>query len=214
MEPFIESRPFGEHYFRWLADDLSLHNGEDHYMLLHQLYCKPFYWVVRGDTRLIDDTLEMRAYYQSIWHSNLPEDMGVNVLEVLNCLALRMSNMIFDHNQKEWFWEFMHNLKLDKFSDRKFATESASDIVNLRLATWLTRNYSPNGRGGIFPISAISFFEGNGNAYKTDQTRLSIYEQAIMYARTNYCVCDWHKDFNQTYMDHVEEDYLWESLTV
>lgn len=212
-DPLVESIPFGEHYFRWIADELSLYNGADHYALLHQLYCKPYYWIHDGDAKLAEDSLENRAYYKSIWHDNLPDDMPINVLEVLSFLSMKLANMITDHDYKLWFWELMRNLKLDMFSDMDYVTYGGSEVIDYRLAVWLTRRYSPNGSGGLFPIFGLSFFIGRGHDHYIDQTKLSTYEQSVAYVRNNYCMLDWVEDYYKTYSDRIEEDYLWQSLT-
>lgn len=211
-EPFIDSKPYPDHYFRWLSEDMSLYKGQEHWAMLHQLYCKPFYWINEGDAKLAEDALEFRAFYQSIWKSKLPEDMPVNCLEIIRYLAMRLSNMISDNSEKEWFWELLHNLNLDRFSDYRFYKEGGSSVINYRLAVWLTRRYKPNGHGGIFPISIMRFFL-NGHHTNEDQTKISIYEQSIAYVRTQYCLLACEDSERARYScyqyDIDEEDWEW-----
>lgn len=202
--PFVESKPYADPYFRWLAEDVSLYNGEEHWSLLHQMFCKPYYWIHNGDGKLAEDALEQRAFYQSIWRTKLPEEMELNCLEVLRYLSMRLSCMVADNTEKEWFWELMHNLKLDKFCDYDYVSQGGSDVVNYRLAMWLTRSYSPSGNGGLFPISLIRFFL-NGYKANEDQTKLSTYEQAIAYVRTRYALSGWGKG-SEWFLEY-EEDF-------
>lgn len=194
-EPFIESiPPINDHYFQWLAEDMSLHDSVDHWYLLHQLYCKPFYWIINGDAAVVDDTLELRAFYSSIWKRNpFPVDENVaesdvNCLEVLRYLSMRLSSMITDKTEYEWFWELLKNLKLDKFSDYNYSKMGGSQAVNYRLAIWLTRRYNIDGHGGLFPLASIRYFLSKED--RENQTKLSIYEQAIAYARSAYRIWD------------------------
>lgn len=183
-DPFVVMEPVDDPYFKWLCEDLSLHNNKEYWSLLYQLYCKSFYYINNADAKLVDDTLMLRGIYESAWKVVIPEDRDVNVLEVLRYLSMRMSCMIADYSDKEWFWIFMSNLGFEKFDDYNYGMLDASDAVAYRLAVWLTRDFKPNGHGGIFPLSLIRFFLDNKQFINEDQTKLSIYEQAIAYART------------------------------
>lgn len=207
-EPFIESRPYGDHYFRWLCEDMTLWKGKEYWALLHQLYCKPYYWIHEGDAKLAEDAMEMRAFYQSIWKSKLPEDMPINCLEIIRYLSMRLGCMVTDNSEKEWFWELMTNLKLDGFSDFNYYRAGGSSVVNYRLALWLTRRYNPAGQGGIFPMSLLRFFLNKDKADQ-DQTKLSTYEQSIAYLRVHYCILNEIESERERYSCYFfnEEDY-------
>ena len=205
-DPYLETEPCcNDRYFLWLCSDLSLHDTQDHWNLLYQLYCKEYYYIHPGDAKLVDDTLELRAMFQSAWRSTISDETPVNVLEVIRYLSIRLSCMIADLSDREWFWILMKNLKLDKFSDLNFTKYGGSQTVNYRIAMWLTRRYNITGHGGLFPLSAIRFFlEDRLFKNGDDQTKLSTYEQMIAYVRTEYClsridcanyVYDYEEDF-------------------
>ena len=111
--------------------------------------------------------------------------------------------MIADHSDVEWFWILLNNLGIDKFDDYNYGILGGNDIIRYRLAVWLTRDYKPNGHGGIFPLSLMRFFVNDKHFINDDQTKLSIYEQAIAYARIECSYAD---------ISIYEDDTAWEVI--
>lgn len=77
-------------------------------------------------------------------------ELGCSVLEMLIALAGRAS---YDTNKEpgEWFWIFMQNLRIDKYSDARWNSKASRD-VDRKLDAMIYRTYSPTGRGGLFPL--------------------------------------------------------------
>lgn len=80
-------------------------------------------------------------------------DGPCSVLEMMVALAVRCEETIMDDTRygdrtSQWFWNMMTNLGIGNMTDDKFDLA----IVNKKINTFLDREYSPDGRGGLFYI--------------------------------------------------------------
>jgi hypothetical protein len=86
--------------------------------------------------------------------------------EKISCLKPRAS---------EWFWEFIENLGLRDFNDASGATP---DEIGYILFQFVWRQYSYDGRGGLFPLENPPENQTNVQIwyqfceYLTDQNRM------------------------------------------
>lgn len=146
--------PIVNQYFRWLVKesgvDITSEPDLSYLLLMRTLFKKTFYWSVDDDkNRAYDGTYLRELFYEE---AALSDILGpATVLEVLVGIATRMEHDILgdpaqgDHVHT-WFWEMIENLGLDRYSDDKF---DVGEVIFI-LDKWMDRDYSRNGRGGIF----------------------------------------------------------------
>ena len=91
--------------------------------------------------------------------------LGCSMLEMLLGLARRAS-FESDEASTEWFWRFIVNLGLYKYNDKTYTNE-VSTIVDETLDRVIFRTYSPNGAGGLFPLTHP----------RTDQRKVELWYQ-------------------------------------
>ena len=80
-------------------------------------------------------------------------DDPCSVLEMMIALAIRIEETMMDDPRygdrtNQWFWLMMSNLGLKYMTDDVFDKVKANDIIY----TFLERQYSPDGKGGLFYI--------------------------------------------------------------
>jgi hypothetical protein len=80
-------------------------------------------------------------------------DGPCSVLEMMVALAIRaettiMDNTLYGDRTKQWFWSMMMNLGLSTMTDDVFDER----FVQNRIDIFLNRQYSYDGRGGLFFI--------------------------------------------------------------
>jgi hypothetical protein len=142
-------------YFNWLCARVINMNEADsgpaYWKLLTRLHRTEFVWVVFRDDNRAEDGKELRREF--ILQAELPDDVewrtiiGCSVLEMLIALARRLEFQE-DTPAHEWFWEFIRNLGLSKYSDNLFDDYAVDEILD----AFIWRTYEPNGHGGIFPL--------------------------------------------------------------
>lgn len=147
--------PIEELYFNWLCAKVipvELPPSTTIYRdLLRILYKTEFVWSIPGDRNREADGVELRLDFLNEvrvrdnheWHF-----APCSVLEVFIAFAKRA---LFQTEipVKEWFWIFMDNLELGEY--RHLSKDNLIDIEH-RLQTFLYRQYSENGQGGMFPM--------------------------------------------------------------
>lgn len=52
-----------------------------------------------------------------------------------------------------WFWEMIENLGLQDYSDLHHHGNTSTQYIAYVLDQVITRNYEPNGQGGLFPLN-------------------------------------------------------------
>lgn len=174
-------------YGNWLLDLVGFDSSRKGYLqLMHNLHFVEFKELIKHDRNRIKDGQELRKdYYDltgvALWelpNHDIPERLIVNasVLEVLIALAFRIENEYIgdpaDPNPEMIFWEMICNLGLQKYVGKYYDEHSVCDI----LETWISRRYSYNGRGGIFPLEYP----------KRDQRQIEIWDQMMAYLSEQY----------------------------
>jgi len=162
--------PIENEYFNWLCAKVLDSSTNNHYTLLGILHRTEFVWVVPADKHRAQDGIELRTYFLNetgVESDPLWKGGPCSVLEFLIAFANRASFQT-DIPVKEWFWEFMNNLKLDEF--RQVSDDDVYVIEDI-LYTFIWRQYEPNGYGGLFPL----------NETRNDQRKIEVWYQFSEY---------------------------------
>lgn len=168
-------------YFQWLVDKV---HGENHLLLMKDLHERPFIAIVDNDNNRAYDGIELREDYiaeeldeEDAWKMDMSAECSV--LEMLIALAKEMDfQLAYDDEDRTdiHFWEMMENLNLTRFTDEEYVSEGGVYMVDAILTDFLTRDYEPDGRGGIFPLR---------NPTK-DQRGVELWYQMQAYLGENY----------------------------
>ena len=80
-------------------------------------------------------------------------DEPCSVLEMMVALAIRceesiMDNPVYGDRTGQWFWNMIVSLGLGSMTDEMYDRDYVDNIVD----RFLDRDYSPDGRGGLFTI--------------------------------------------------------------
>jgi hypothetical protein len=148
--------PLENLYFNWLCAKIIDATDSDrtatYWNLLSKLHHTEFVWMMVGDEHRAEDGKELRRDF--IFQAEIPDDVhwrtviGCSILEMLVAFAKR-AEFQDATPVPEWFWEFLTNLGLEKFSDQ---AGFDPEYVELVLDQLIWRTYEPNGNGGLFPI--------------------------------------------------------------
>lgn len=144
-------------YFEWLYDIVSRGRYDkdvSYRKLLSYLHSREFVYYVPRDKNRVMDGAELRHSF--IGHDNSiletsPE--SCSVLEMMVALSIRCENSIMNDPSKgdrtqQWFWLMINNLGLGGMMDDLYDEKSVSKIID----RFIKREYSPNGKGGLFYI--------------------------------------------------------------
>ena len=144
-------------YFEWLYDIVSRGRYDkdvSYRKLLSYLHSREFVYYVPRDKNRVMDGAELRHSF--IGHENSiletsPE--SCSVLEMMVALSIRCENSIMNDPSKgdrtqQWFWLMINNLGLGGMMDDLYDEKSVSKIID----RFIKREYSPNGKGGLFYI--------------------------------------------------------------
>lgn len=173
-----EGRPLDHLYLEWLYANfigvVTNRNPNSRYWhFAQQLYTMPFTWIIPMDKNRAEDGKELRHEFieacgiEDIEINWLQEDCSV--LEMLAGLARRAA-FETDEEPGDWFWKFIHNLRLPAYNDRQFNPLVAEE-VDAVLRRLLDREYDKNGAGGLFPLHHA----------RQDQTQVDIMYQLQAY---------------------------------
>lgn len=150
-------------YFEWLCDavcERGLNEHISHRKLLEYLHAIDFRVIVSMDDNRSGDGISLRYYFAREMVSDHDEALDIanhldgpcSVLEMLVALARRLEEFMDDPSigdrTRQWFWTMIRNLGLSSMVDSRFDARYVSEVVN----RFLDREYSPNGRGGLFYI--------------------------------------------------------------
>lgn len=175
----IVEEPLDELYFQWLYRQVGkagTNRSKTHWKLLKQLYQKEFVWITPNDDNRIVDGIDLR--WEFVNYSSMAEvsavwmGMGCSTLEMLLALSRRLS-FEAEGEPAVWFWLLLKNLGLDEFTDTNY--EAHADTINHALDRLIWRQYSPDGRGGLFPLKSPS----------ADQRQVEIWYQMAEYLYEN-----------------------------
>jgi len=172
--------PLDEAYFNWLCSQVGeVHTRETsrtHRRILRLLYQKEFVWLIPNDDNRMADGRALRDEFVNELHLDSVDpqwmDLGCSLFEMLLGLSRRVS-FHEDGPPSEWFWVLLQNLGLSVYHDRTQIPEFDIDDI-LDRVIW--RQYSPNGKGGLFPLK-----HPNG-----DQRKVELWYQMNAYLLENY----------------------------
>lgn len=149
--------PIDDTYFNWLCAMVKPDRSATYLELLRILHSHEFIPVHPGDENRCADALELRdrfldeSGYEYDYNDKNDEqwaNSGCSVLEVLIRFAETAAFQI-DMSQKEWFWQFISNLKLEEY--RRVSVQDREEIREI-LDRFVMRRYATNGDGGLFPL--------------------------------------------------------------
>jgi hypothetical protein len=145
MEKFID-----ELYFSWLVDGILLPESKPYYELLSLLHNSEFVWLLSGDDNRAEDGLNLRYEFINYNQEEVDQMWLSERCSLLELLVSFSNHAQFQTgiNARDWFWEFVSNLDLLKYSDDNFNFDAVSD----KLYDFVWRTYHYDGTGGILPI--------------------------------------------------------------
>jgi hypothetical protein len=169
--------PLEEQYFVWLYHQVASvrikNPARTYWSLIRQLHQKEFDWFVPNDDNRVEDGRDLRYEFikaNHIHYTNSLTKHGLcSMLEMLIGLSRRLS-FESEGEPLRWFWEMINNLELQDYTDAYYAN-CDKGIINRTLDRVIDRTYSPDGRGGLFPLA--SPFQ--------DQREVEIFYQASAY---------------------------------
>jgi len=174
-----------EQYFQWLYSRIEKEDLPDLEDFLFELHSYPFYCVVPNDDNRVAEGVELRYKFADEKNVKLSEDIlseSCTLLEMLVALADRMDFILFDPSKGNrpwyWFWLFIDNLKLQKYAndDNEGDISQRKRYNRIVINKFLRREYSANGKGGLFPLDSPS----------SDQRNVEIWYQLMEYINENY----------------------------
>jgi hypothetical protein len=152
--------PLDEKYLTWLYARIGsvkeTRPSKTYWSIFRQLYEKEFIWLIPNDDNRVEDGRDMRLEFldETNLYSEVDPvwmEMPCSFLELIFGLARRLA-FEADRTQRYWFWDLMQNLQLDRFTDREY-NDDVAKTVDEAVDDVIWRTYSPNGRGGLFPLS-------------------------------------------------------------
>lgn len=144
-------------YFDWLCSIVG--KARTHSKLLKTLYDTPFVYSIPMDANRYEDGVGLRYKFGdrhdiswAVIASEL-DNSECSVLEMMVALSINiecniMSDDDFGDRTGSWFWGMINSLGLTTMVDKIFD----QDKVNRILYIFQYRQYSPNGKGGLFTI--------------------------------------------------------------
>lgn len=158
----VENRVVND-YFEWLVELVcgERYSKEVSYKkLLQLLHSIEFTYFVPNDQNRAADGEDLRYRYVLEKCDPLSEDFVLrtlygpcSVLEMMIALALRCEENIMDDpsigdRSGQWFWGMVKNLGLMSQIDTIFDEDRVRDAIS----RFLSRDYEPDGRGGLFTV--------------------------------------------------------------
>ncbi|MET0785859.1 MAG: hypothetical protein ABWY25_04075 [Paenisporosarcina sp.] len=150
------TEPLEALYFNWLCVKVAYVTNPTptltYWKLLTCLHNTEFVWLLSGDDNRAADGIELRREF--LLETDIPDhpewrQLGCSVLEMFIGFS-RRAEFMTDEPAKDWFWEFLNNLDLKDFND---AYNGDVEEIEGILDQFIWRTYSPDGRGGMFPLS-------------------------------------------------------------
>lgn len=152
------SPPLDDQYLTWLYSQVGsvrLKNpNRTYWSLIRQLYTKEFIWIIPNDDNRVEDGRDLRYEFLECEGITDPEQewlsLGCSMLEMLIALSRRLA-FETDDEPRAWFWHLLEQLDLEQFNDRAY-DDHARALIDEALDRVIWRLYSPDGRGGLFPL--------------------------------------------------------------
>lgn len=165
-------------YFEWLyqlvcGDRYS--NAISYKKLLAYLHRTEFTYLLSKDKNRAADGVDLRyRFSKERYHGHVPSclDGPCSILEMMVALAIRCEETIMDDPKigdrtSQWFWGMVTNMGLGYMSDNRFDEHVAKEIID----RFLNRDYSQNGRGGLFTVRNCEY----------DLTNIEIWTQMLWF---------------------------------
>lgn len=139
-------------YFDWLFRKVC-EEGATYRRLLLYLFDREFTYILPMDSHRASDGVYLRYTFERENPGAETPNGPCSVLEMMIALASRCEDDIMDdpsigNRTKQWFWEMATNLGLRRMTDDRFDEHYVKDRIDILLS----RNYKPNGEGGLFFI--------------------------------------------------------------
>lgn len=156
-----------ERYFQWMCqlvyDKKSLRNFP-YQRLLQYLNNREFIYILEMDGNRAEDGVDLRyrfgyeESYDSPMITTYLDDRPCSILEMMVALANRCEENIMDDpdfgNRKgKWFWGMIETLGLIDMTDDCFDKNYVDSVIGI----FLDREYSPDGKGGLFAIENCKY---------------------------------------------------------
>lgn len=158
-----EERYYTDLYFKYLKEkvgfgrDQSPAGGSGYDRLLSYLFSVDYQYVIHRDINRAYDGLGLRIRFGNECGNPSFDDMLLDkpcsVLEMMVALAIRMeedlmNSFLYGDRVGQWFWNMLKSLGLNTMTNREFDR----DRVDYILETFMSQNYMPDGKGGLFWI--------------------------------------------------------------
>lgn len=167
-----------EAYFDWLLGLIG-ESGRCRQKLCRLLYETPFVYTIGLDSNREKDGLNLRCQYYCenglAFPTREPLEL-CSVLEMMIALAKRCEDYITDdpelgNRTGVWFEAMLESLELDRMTDARYREA----IARRRIERFLTRQYRPDGRGGLFTLRSCAY----------DLREVEIWYQMMWYLNEN-----------------------------
>lgn len=146
-------------YFNWLSRLVCERRFTAHTSfrkLLMHLHQTEFVWLLPRDENRAEDGVDLRwRFANDMDLIDIPACLNgpCSVLEMMIALVIRVEETIMDDPELgdrtgQWFWNMVVNLGLGSMTDDRYDHLAAQKKID----RFLFRNYSPDGRGGLFLI--------------------------------------------------------------
>ncbi len=150
-------------YFEWLynlvCDDDDSYRHLTYRKLLTHLYNTEFTYIITMDRNRVREGIDFRyrfgheQYYDRHIIDDYLGDQPCNILEMMVALAFNAEEQIMDDSDYgnrtgQWFWNMIVSLGLGTMHDDNFDEGYVRSVIY----RFLTRNYEPNGKGGLFTV--------------------------------------------------------------
>ncbi len=151
------NEPLDELYLTWLYSQVGSVKmrtpSRTHWALIRQLYTKEFVWLIPNDDNRVEDGRDLRhEFIDSEGIGDVDSNwmiLGCSMLEMLIGLSRRLS-FEAEGEPRVWFWHMIETLEVS-YNDKKYNKQHYREIDEV-LDRVIWRTYSPEGRGGLFPL--------------------------------------------------------------
>jgi hypothetical protein len=151
-----------DEYFEWMVDLVCgkrYAKSISFRKLLAKLHSTEFIYLIPNDENRAKDGEYLR--YRFVMDHDCEDQLEYldeepcSVLEMMLALAIRMEENIMDDpsvgdRTGQWFWGMIVNLGLGSMSDNRYDPR----YVDNALTAFLNRDYEPDGKGGLFTVTA------------------------------------------------------------
>lgn len=154
----MPAAPLDDRYLTWLYSQVgsvkTRQRVRTHWSLLRQLYNTIFVAIVPHDENRIADARDLRHEFLA----ETEDEQGdlewmrspCSMLELLIILSRQLA-FEMDDDCVIWFWHLLEVLELGKFNDLEYDEEVQEEVARI-VDRVIWRTYSPDGRGGLFPL--------------------------------------------------------------